>query len=502
MWAKFMVFLFESIYVLSLVGMAIFGFNSFILALLYLGKKQEVLEDQQNDESIESWPRVTVQLPIYNERYMVERLIKSVTNLDWPRQQLQIQVLDDSTDITAKLVHLLVAKYQAQGFDIQLIHRRERTGYKAGALANGLKQTSGEFIAIFDADFVPDPDWLKQTIPQFKDERLGCLQTRWGHLNHDYNSLTRAESLGIDGHFIVEQTARSRNGLFLNFNGTAGLWRKAAIEDAGGWQSDTLTEDLDLSYRAQLRGWHIGYLPYVVVPAELPAQIDAFKNQQFRWAKGSIQTVRKLLPQILRANVGWGIRLGAVVHILGYTVQPLMLIMLILTLPVSLWSGGLQHVLSYSSLIAFGPPFLYAVSSTEYKPRLWDRLRILPLLVLTGFGLTLNNSVAVFEGLFTNGGDFRRTPKFNLLNQKGSWSKNAYALPHNPLVWGELLLALYAIFTIVVLWPKYGWTDLPWMLTYVAGYLYVAGMSFIQSWQHHRSSEGVSHQGGNRRIPA
>ena len=279
--------------------LALYGFHNLITTVIYLSMKPSRRQKGKTDP-LKVWPPVTVQLPIFNEKYTIERLLHAVTRLDYPIECLQIQVLDDSTDDTYALVARLVDEYKSQGINIELVHRVDRTGYKAGALNHGLKSATGELIAIFDADFVPKRDWLKRTVPSFQNPKLGCLQTRWGHTNQQYNSLTRAEAMGIDGHFIIEQTVRSKNGFFLNFNGTAGLWRRACIEDAGGWQWDTLTEDLDLSYRAQMRGWKFDYLPDVVVPAELPPQVEAYKKQQFRWAKGSFQVVRKILPSVLR----------------------------------------------------------------------------------------------------------------------------------------------------------------------------------------------------------
>jgi cellulose synthase/poly-beta-1,6-N-acetylglucosamine synthase-like glycosyltransferase len=483
-------------FLISLFGMAIFGLNSFILTLLYLHSNRHTDPKIPLPEVDSRWLPVTIQLPIYNERYMARRLLKSITALDYPRHRLQIQVLDDSTDLTTQIVSRLVEEYQSLGFDIQMIHRSDRAGYKAGALAAGLEKATGDLVAIFDADFIPDPSWLRRTVPEFSDPRLGCLQTRWGHTNRDYNLLTLTQALGIDGHFIVEQTARSRSGLFLNFNGTAGIWRRAAIEDAGGWQADTLTEDLDLSYRAQLRGWRIGYRPDILVPAELPAQIEAFKSQQFRWAKGSMQTLRKILPHLFSTDIPWTVRLGALIHLSGYAVQPLMLLMLLLTLPMAFLAKNFQHLFTWTSLIAFGPPLLYSVTRTESTPRLKDRLYILPFLILLGFGLSLNNSVAVIEGLFGRGGEFHRTPKFDLHQrrgqQRGSWSGSAYALPHSPLVWGELALAGYAFTTILLLWTTLGLTVIPWMSIYIAGFSYVAGLSFIQTWQINRPRKNVS----------
>ncbi|MFQ5342226.1 MAG: glycosyltransferase [Anaerolineae bacterium] len=475
------------LYVFCLVGLAAYGLHTLWLTLTYLRSTVPQPVIVPNFDDAASWPRVTVQLPVFNERYTVERLLKAVAGLDYPRERLQIQVLDDSTDVTTAIARQLVTDYQAQGLDIHLLHRTDRTGFKAGALAEGLATATGELIAVFDADFVPGADWLRRAVPAFSDPQLGCLQTRWGHLNRDYSVLTRAQALGIDGHFVVEQAARAGRGLFLNFNGTAGLWRRVCIDDASGWQADTLTEDLDLSYRAQLRGWRMDYRPRVEVPAELPAQLDAFKRQQFRWAKGSIQTALKLGPGLWRADISRRVRLAGLAHLTGYVVHPLMLLTLLLALPIGYWSGSLLRIFPWFTLAAAGPPLLYSVARTSDTPRLRDRLRVLPLLTLLGFGISLNNSVAVFEALTGRGSAFRRTPKFNLLDRHGSWAGSVYALPRNPIVWGELALAGYALLAIVLLWPAHGWVIVPWIAVYASGYLFVAGLSLAQSWQRRRT---------------
>ena len=474
----------QVLYVLCLLGMAAYGFNSLVLTVLYFRAK--LCKKSPHRSQIEKvpleWPRVTVQMPIYNERYIVSRLLQAVRGLEYPPGRLQVQVLDDSTDGTRLLVEREVRRIQEQGLNIACIHRVDRSGFKAGALNEGLKTASGELIAIFDADFLPPADWLKRTVPAFQRPDLGCLQTRWGHLNGNYNAFTRAISLGIDGHFIVEQTARSSNGLFLNFNGTAGIWRRACIDDAGGWQPDTLTEDLDLSYRAQLRGWKIGYLPDVVVPAELPVQIEAFKKQQYRWARGSFQTVRKLLPELLKADIPEVVRLEGILHITGYMVQPLMLLSMLLMLPVGWFAPQYLKFFPFTLLASFGPPILYLVSRTENAPRFWDRLSRLPLMILVGFGLSLNNSLAVFEGLFGRGtGTFVRTPKFNLRGQHDAWESSAYIVPLSGMVWLEMLLAIYAMLTIYLLLPRLGLSVAPWMLVYTISYLYISLTNIIQN---------------------
>lgn len=471
-----------ALYLLTILLLAVYGVSSLVNTFLYLkAKRRPKRPIEPYAES--DWPPVTVQLPVFNEKYTVERLLRAVARLDYPAQALQIQVLDDSTDDTAELVARLVRKYQGEGLNIQLLHRSDRRGYKAGALSDGLQSATGAFIAIFDADFVPEPDWLRKTIPMFRDPRLGCLQTRWGHTNRKYNSLTQAEALAIDGHFLVEQAARSGNGFFLNFNGTAGLWRRASIETAGGWRSDTLTEDLDLSYRAQLAGWRIGYLPDVIVPAELPSQVEAFKKQQFRWAKGSFQVVRKVLPLLFkRKDLPLRVRLMAVVHLTGYMVHPLMLLMLLLTLPVGLSSPLAFRIFPFTFLAGFGPPLMYLVAAGRNSPPLRDRIKLIPLMTITGFGISVSTTIAVLQGLTgTGSGRFVRTPKLNQSNvQRHREFDESYLEPVSPLVWVELALGIYAFYTGLSLAPYVGWDLMPWMLIYTLGYFYIGGLNLLQ----------------------
>jgi cellulose synthase/poly-beta-1,6-N-acetylglucosamine synthase-like glycosyltransferase len=469
-------------YLLVIVGLALYGLYDLMTTILYLRTRTP----PKHDKTVplpKHWPPVTIQLPIFNEKYTVERLLSAVTRLDYPGDRLQIQVLDDSTDDTADLARRLVAEYRSRGADISWIHRSDRKGYKAGALNEGLRGATGELIGIFDADFVPKPDWLRKTVPLFHNRKLGCLQTRWGHTNRKYNSLTRAEAMGIDGHFVVEQTVRSSNDFFLNFNGTAGLWRRACIEDSGGWQWDTLTEDLDLSYRAQMRGWKIGYLPDVIVPAELPSQVEAFKKQQFRWAKGSFQVVRKILPRVMEEpGLPWRVRVMALLHLTGYLVHPLMLSLLLLTLPVGLLVPGAFKVFPLSVVAGFGPPLLYVAAAAPQTPPLRERLRLLPLLVIMGFGISLSTSIAVLQGLFGKGGVFVRTPKLNLGNGPARRKPidRAYIPPVSRMVWAEIALGLYALTTILMLYRYVGWGIVPWMTIYVIGYFYIAGLNLVQ----------------------
>jgi cellulose synthase/poly-beta-1,6-N-acetylglucosamine synthase-like glycosyltransferase len=468
-------------YLVITAVLALYGFHNLITTIIFLTMKPSKIHKARITPPT-NWPRVTVQLPMFNEKYTVERLLHAVTQLDYPAEYLQIQVLDDSTDDTYGLVARLVEDYQARGVNIELIHRVDRTGYKAGALNNGLQTATGELVAIFDADFVPRSDWLKRTVPSFQNPRLGCLQTRWGHTNQQYNSLTRAEAMGIDGHFIIEQTVRSKNGFFLNFNGTAGLWRLACIEDAGGWQWDTLTEDLDLSYRAQMRGWKFDYLPDVVVPAELPPQVEAYKKQQFRWAKGSFQVVRKILPSVLQSDLSWKVRFMALLHLTGYFVHPLMLSLLLLTLPVGLLIPGAFKLFPISILAGLGPPLLYLTATATQHRSLLKRLKSFPVLVIVGFGLSLSTTIAVVEGLFSKGGAFIRTPKLNLDNKRKQKQKIdlSYIAPLSSLVWVEIALGIYAMFTGVVLAHYIGWGIIPWMVIYTLGFFYIAGLNLLQ----------------------
>ena len=470
------------LYLLAILGLALYGLNSLVNTFLYLRLRTHAKQKKQA-RNLKEWPDVTIQLPIFNEKYTIERLLHAVARLEYPSGHLQIQVLDDSTDDTSSLVSQLVDQYKFQGINIELIHRTNRRGYKAGALNDALPRATGELIGIFDADFVPKPDWLKKTVPLFQDPKLGCLQTRWGHTNRNYNSLTKAEAMAVDGHFVVEQSVRSSNNLFLNFNGTAGLWRRACIEDSGGWEWDTLTEDLDLSYRAQMRGWKIGYLPNVVVPAELPSQVEAFKKQQFRWAKGSFQVVRKILPDVVkRPDLPWYVRLMAVLHLTGYLVHPLMLALLLLTLPVGLLIPSEFKVFPLSVLAGFGPPLLYIAASASHTLPLRQRLKLLPLLTILGFGISLSTSIAVLEGLTGKAGDFVRTPKLNQSNSRkhSQTIDRSYLPPISPLVWAEIGLGLYALLTIFVLEPHDGWGIIPWMSIYILGYFYIAGLNLIQ----------------------
>jgi cellulose synthase/poly-beta-1,6-N-acetylglucosamine synthase-like glycosyltransferase len=479
--------LLESLYLLSTAMLAIYGLNTLYHTWVYWQfRKQDILQTPKPFtvlETIRVTPTVTVQLPIYNERHVARRLIDAVANLDWPAQHLHIQVLDDSTDDTCQIVAGTIARYQDKGLTIDHIRRPNRQGYKAGALQQGLATTQGEFIAIFDADFIPLSDFLQKAIPCFADSTVGCVQTRWGHVNPDVSGLTKAQALGIDGHFIVEQQARHQMGAFLNFNGTAGVWRRRCMDDAGGWEGDTLTEDLDLSYRAQLRGWRIHYRPDVVAPAELPVQIDAFKRQQFRWAKGSLQTAIKLFGKLWTShNPFWRKALGTL-HLTNYLVHPLMVLNLLLIWPMTFSESFVLRLAPFFTVAAIGPPLMYwAAMSAQDVP--WPaRLRQLALLLALGTGLSANNTRAAIEAIFRIRSAFKRTPKFAVTDKQRHWQTSSYALPKDPTAWVELALAVYATVLLVYSLSIGMWWVVLWLILYSFSYSYIASLAFVQAWQ-------------------
>ena len=476
----------EILYVVCVSLLSLYGLNNLVLTWIYARHRHD---PAPAPPAPAQWPRVTVQLPIYNELYMAERLLAAAARLDYPRDRLEIQVLDDSTDATRELVARQVERLQQLGLDVVHVTRVDRTGYKAGALAAGLDQATGELVAIFDADFLPEPDFLRRLVPHFAEPDVGCIQARWGHVNRDYSIFTQTQALGVDGHFVVQQTARSRAGLFLNFNGTAGIWRRACIEDAGGWQGDTLTEDLDLSYRAQLRGWRIAYLPDVVVPAELPAQISAFKRQQARWAQGSIETALKLMSTFLRSDQPWYVKVEGSLHLTGYLVHPLMLAVILLTFPMSFSQSWVILGLPWLVITAIGPPLLYIVAQVAGSDRWRYHLRFLPLLVALGMGLSLSNTGAVLRAVLGVRGEFKRTPKFNIQQSADTWVGSMYALRGDWLVWAELLLA--GMVLVLLAMPSTRWTFVPWLLLYATGFGYVALINLYQTYQLRRFLHGA-----------
>ncbi len=462
------------IYVIAALLLAVYGLNAWVLTALYVKhrKNRAVLA-----KSGVALPTVTIQLPIFNEALVVKRLIDTVAHLDYPPHLLQIQVLDDSTDETTDIALDCVAHHRQQGLNIELIHRQNRAGFKAGALKEAMDYVTGQFVVIFDADFVPKPDFLKQTIPHFlSNAKLGLVQTRWGHINTGYSHLTATQAIAIDGHFIIEQTARNRSGLLMNFNGTAGVWRRDCIEAAGGWQADTICEDFDLSYRAQLGGWDCLYLPDVEVPAEIPPQLAAFKQQQFRWAKGSIQCLKKLGWRVFRSPLAWPIKLQAFIHLSNYLAHPLIVTLALIT-PILIMTGSTAKIrfpLIYLSLASLGPPFLYAVSQFALYPTSWKaRYKRMPILILLGSGIALSTTKAVIEAFLGVGHIFRRTPKFNIVSTRDTWQHSSYRLLPDWLIGAELALGLYSLFGAWIAATNGNMFAVPFILLYAFSFGYV-----------------------------
>ncbi len=419
-----------SVYFVALFILLIFGAHGFVMVYYY--KKHRGLNGLR-PKPIKRPPRVTVQLPIYNEYYVVERLIRAACRMDYPRERLEIQVLDDSTDETLNVTQRCVAEYRAKGFDIHLLHREDRQGYKAGALRAGLETATGEFIAIFDADFIPPRDFLTRTLPYFADKKIGMVQTRWGHINRDYSILTRLQAIGLDGHFVIEQAARNNAGFFINFNGTAGIWRKACILDAGNWSDDTLTEDLDLSYRAQLRGWQFKFLPDTVCDAELPAELGGLRSQQFRWSKGALETTKKILPQLWRKKLPFSVKLQGTVHLTNNLAFPCILIAGLLNPFVVFIKNGVttNHgfyftVISVFTLAFFGSFLMYLHSQKALYPDWRRRMLGFPVFMAANMGLAWNNTRAITQGLFNRKSEFTRTPKYRIESNADQYRSKIY----------------------------------------------------------------------------
>lgn len=435
------------IYFLALTVLFGFGIHGLVL-LYYYRKTANHIPDEVKEPK--DWPVVTVQLPMYNEIYVVERLIRSVCEIDYPKDKLEIQVLDDSTDETTEVANNLCKEFQEKGYDISYIHRVDRTGFKAGALKEGLVHAKGEFVAIFDADFVPKKEFLKKTVPHFQNEKIGMVQTRWEHINEDYSYLTKAQALALDGHFVIEQQVRNKAGFFINFNGTAGIWRKECIEDAGNWQADTLTEDFDLSYRAQLKGWKFVFLNDVTSPAELPADINALKTQQFRWTKGAVETAIKLVPKVLKAKIAKKVKLECFIHLTSNIVFPFIILVALLNVPVVVIKNtveGFDNVYSMMSIFVLASisTFLFYMYAQKAIHMDWRRrILLFPVFLAGSMGLAVNNTKAVLEALIGKKTEFTRTPKSGIIKDNQPWSLKKYKQKKiSMLVIFELLLTLY-----------------------------------------------------------
>jgi cellulose synthase/poly-beta-1,6-N-acetylglucosamine synthase-like glycosyltransferase len=434
-------------------------------------------------------PRVTIQLPVFNEVYVVERLLKAVTAIDYPRERFEVQVLDDSTDETRATASRAVERYHAEGFNVEYIHRDDRTGFKAGALENGLETATGELVAIFDADFVPRTDCLRKLVHFFADPLVGCAQMRWSHINGSYNLLTRLQTILLDGHFVIEQTVRNRTGGFFNFNGTAGLWRRRAIELSGGWQHDTLTEDTDLSFRAQLMGWRFVYLLDEDAPSEVPVEINAFKAQQRRWAKGVTEVALKLYPRILRAKLPARVKLEMFFRLTGNVSYPLMILTSLLQFPLLLvrYNQGFQNLLLLDLPLLFfstASVVLFYGSAIWYldRPRARRRLLHLPLVMGLGIGLAFSNARAVFEALFRVRTEFVRTPKYRVEGARDeSWKRKKYKRGRGWLPAFELAFALYFLLAVAYAAHMGMWGTIPFLSLFCFGYGYMGVMSLMQT---------------------
>jgi len=472
-------------YFIVLILLASYGAHRYVLVYLYYkNKKNRTTEPLAKFPDL---PRVTIQLPIFNEQFVVERLLDAICRLHYPLEKLDIQVLDDSTDETVAVARGLVNHYAAKGFPISYHHRSNREGFKAGALTEGLKTARGEFVAIFDADFVPPEDFLQRVIHHFTDPKVGMVQTRWTHINRHYSFLTEVEAILLDGHFVLEHSGRARSNVFFNFNGTAGMWRRSAIDDAGGWQHDTLTEDTDLSYRAQLKGWKFVYLQDVECPAELPVEMTAFKTQQARWAKGLIQTSKKILPQVLKSDQRFHVKLEAWYHLTANLSYPLMIVLSVLLLPAMIirfyqgWFQMLYIDLPLFMASTFSISSFYLVSQRELFPGRWySALLYLPFLMALGIGLTVTNTRAVLEALLGKQSDFARTPKYHVESKKDKVRANKYRRGLGWVPWVELLIGCYFAITVYYAIDNENYITVPFLILFVVGYWYTGLMSLLQ----------------------
>jgi cellulose synthase/poly-beta-1,6-N-acetylglucosamine synthase-like glycosyltransferase len=472
-------------YFIVLILLASYGMHRYALVYVYYkNRKNRVTEPAARFSEL---PRVTVQLPIFNERFVVERLVEATCRLEYPREKLDIQVLDDSTDETRQVARGVVERYAALGYRVTYHHRSNREGFKAGALQEGLKTAQGEFVAIFDADFVPPEDFLLRLIHHFTDPQVGMVQGRWTHINRNYSFLTEVEAILLDGHFVLEHGGRSRSGVFFNFNGTAGMWRRQAIEEAGGWQHDTLTEDTDLSYRAQLKGWRFRYLQDVECPAELPVEMTAFKTQQARWAKGLIQTAKKILPQVMKSDVPFKVKVEAWFHLTANISYPLMIVLSTLLLPAMIirfyqgWFQMLYIDLPLFLASTFSISSFYLVSQKELFPRSWARTFLyLPFLMALGIGLTVTNAKAVLEALLGIQSSFKRTPKYKVETREDKVTTSLYRRRLGWVPWVELAIGGYFFATVYYAMANENFITVPFLILFVIGYWYTGLMSLLQ----------------------
>jgi cellulose synthase/poly-beta-1,6-N-acetylglucosamine synthase-like glycosyltransferase len=472
-------------YFFVMIVLSIYGVHRYSMCYQYFKHKKNYNPNPPNH--FDELPRVTIQLPMYNEQFVIDRLIEAVCGMEYPREKLEIQVLDDSTDESQNVARQIVERYAALGHPITYIHRTNRHGFKAGALDEGLNIAKGEFVAIFDADFVPGPDWIMKVIHHFAEPDVGMVQTRWAHLNRDYSLLTKIEAILLDAHFVIEHGSRVRTGEFFNFNGTAGMWRRKAIVDGGGWQHDTLTEDTDLSYRSQMAGWRFKYLPEVECPSELPIEMTAFKTQQARWAKGLIQVSIKLLPRIFSSEMTFKKKVESVYHLTANIAYPLMVIMTVLVVPVTIvkalqgWWVMLLFDLPIFGASTFSIAVFYALSQRELFPNSWKKsILYLPMLMAVGIGLTVTNSKAVMEAVFGIKSSFVRTPKFRVTKKGEKSQANKYRKRLKLAPYIELLLGCFFACAIVYSIFSGNYFTPPFFLIFVVGFWYTGLMSIFQ----------------------
>ncbi|GIW76710.1 MAG: glycosyl transferase [Phycisphaerae bacterium] len=515
-----------TLYFVILCLVALYGFHRYVLVYLYVKHRHNLHRPPKIFEESEL-PYVTVQLPMFNEDMVAERVIAATCRMDYPRDRFEVQVLDDSTDHSAEIAESACREWAAKGINIVYLHRKNRDGFKAGALQEGMKVAKGQFIAIFDADFIPPPDLLRNVINHFSDEKVGMVQVRWDHLNRDASILTKSQAIFLDGHFVIEHTARNRSGRFMHFNGTAGVWRRKTIEEAGGWQHDTLTEDLDLSYRAQLKGWQFVYLPQYVAPAELPPEMVSFKQQAHRWTKGSMQTAIKLLPRILSSKLPWSIKSEAFFHLTCTVVYPLMVLMTLLMYPTFIfnlspvkinqspmipalqpnaeWSGPVMNnwlfglslfVLATCSASTF---FIYAQKELFGRLAGWKTLFHLPFIMALGVGVCVNNTKAVIEAIISmirrKPAEFVRTPKYGVTGKhqkvvmrdapKFNFSK--LCLPAIEIAFGIYMLS----FIVISIKYSAALTTIPFLMIFAGGYLYVGCSTLWVLYRRHQDALAV-----------
>ncbi len=478
-----------AVYILALLVLFAYGIHSLTMLYLY-AKIQHVDPPMPIGMDQANLPMVTVQLPLFNELYVSERLVDSVCALDWPRHLLEIQVLDDSTDETSALMRSVCERKQAEGFTISYIHRTDRSGFKAGALSAGTTVAMGKYIAIFDADFLPESDFLRHSIPHLEaDPGLGLVQGRWEHLNIDYSLLTRIQAIALDAHFVMEQQVRNRSDFFMNFNGTAGVWRRDCILDAGDWQSDTLTEDLDLSYRAQLRGWRFLYLNDLAVPAELPSEINGLKTQQYRWTKGAIETAKRHLPAIWRAPLRLEVKLHATAHLTSNLVFPCILVVALLNVPILLVKQSQPEFAIYFQLMSLcviasiASVLFYLNAQMAIRTDWRERIFFIPFSLAGMMGMAVNNTRGVLGALFNHRTPFVRTPKYNIRTTGDNWSGSRYGFTRiRPDVIVEILLALYFVFALVTSIRLRELSLIPFQLMFLFGFSLTGFLSLRHSW--------------------